>query len=251
MARRAGSLTPSGQWAAFVVGTLASVAGWRWAGLLIGYFISSSALTRLGRDVKAARTVSALPESDGRTATQVWANGGVFAILLVLGTIGGPPVLRLMGIGALAAAAADTWATEIGLLWGGAPRSILGFGRLEPGLSGGITVAGSLASALAAAVVALAGAALLAPPAPGLERTVLALFVGGLAGSIADSVLGAALQSKRWCEQCRTWTERRVHTCQYRTQHARGVRWMTNDAVNLLATLIGALAALVAAMPTS
>ena len=63
----------------------------------------------------------------------------------------------------------------------------------------------------------------------------------------ADSLLGATLQSKRWCEQCKRWTERRVHTCQYRTRHARGVRWMTNDTVNLLATACGALAAVLAA----
>ena len=70
------------------------------------------------------------------------------------------------------------------------------------------------------------------------------LASAGLAGSVGDSLLRAGLQSKRWCEPCRTWTERRVHTCKYRTQHARGLRWMTNDTVNFLATAIGALVAL-------
>ena len=95
----------------------------------------------------------------------------------------------------------------------------------------------------------MGGAAGLLLAAPGGVAADAAFAVGlaGLVGSAADSLLGATLQSKRWCEQCKRWTERRVHTCQYRTRHARGVRWMTNDTVNLLATACGALAAVLAA----
>ena len=70
-----------------------------------------------------------------------------------------------------------------------------------------------------------------------------AVLVGGLAGSLADSVLGASLQSRRWCDQCNKWTERRVHTCGFRSRHTKGIRWMTNDVVNLLAALVGGLVA--------
>lgn len=243
-AHRAGSLTPLGQWAAFLLGTLAAVAGWPWAALLIAYFAASSALTRMGREAKAARTVSVLPDASERNAMQVFANGGVYVVLVVAGTLLHAPVLHLMGVGALAASAADTWATEIGTLWGGAPRSILTFAELEAGVSGGITPIGTLASAVAAGLVALAGGLLLGQDAGPWGPETRALLVAGLAGSLGDSLLGATIQSKRWCEQCRTWTERRVHTCQYRTQHRRGIRWVTNDAVNLLATVVGALTAL-------
>lgn len=227
-----------------MLGTLAAVAGWPWAALLIVYFVASSALTRFRREVKAARTVSVLSEAGERNAIQVLANGGVYAVLVLLGTLLDAPMLHLMGVGALAAAAADTWATEIGILWGGAPRSIVTFARLEAGVSGGITPIGTFASAVAAGLVALAGGLLLGGDAGAWGPASRALLVAGLAGSLGDSVLGATLQSKRWCEQCRTWTERRVHTCQYRTQHRRGVRWVTNDTVNLLATVVGALTAL-------
>lgn len=243
-ARRAGSLTPGGQWAAFFVGTVAAMAGWPWAALLIAYFVTSTALTRYGREAKAARTVSVLPEAGARNATQVWANGGLYAVLLLLGAMLEAPVLQLMGLGALAAAAADTWATEIGTLWGGAPRSILTLAEVEPGASGGVTPVGTLASVVAAGLIALAGGLLMGndPSVWGADTRVI--LAAGITGSLADSLLGASIQSKRWCEQCRTWTERRVHTCQYRTQHARGLRWVTNDTVNLLATIVGALTAL-------
>lgn len=230
-----------------MVGTLAAVAGWGWALLLIGYFLVSTALTRLGAAKKAARTHSVLPDAQARDAAQVGANGGAFALLAVLGTIGQHPLLHVAAVGALSAAAADTWATEAGTLWGGTPRSLLTFEHVEPGMSGGVTLTGTAASAVAAALVALAGLALTTPASPLAAvrgaGSLGAWMAAGVLGSIADSVLGATVQSKRWCEQCRTWTERRVHTCQYRTQHARGLRWMTNDVVNLLATVVGALAA--------
>lgn len=243
LARRAGSLTSSGQWAAFVTGTLVAAAGLRWAALLIAFFVASSALTRLGQPVKAARTASVLPAASARNALQVAANGGLFALLMILGTALGSAPLLLAGLGALAAAAADTWATEVGTLWGGTPRSILSFTPMEPGSSGGITALGTVASVVASLLVALAGAWLLSGTAA-WGRDAAATVAAGIAGSVGDSLLGATLQSKRWCEQCRTWTERRVHTCQYRTQHTRGVRWMTNDTVNFLATVVGALTAL-------
>ena len=246
--RQAGSLSPSGHWAAFVLGTVVVSAGWEWGALLIAYFLSASMLTQLGQARKAARTESMLPVQSARNAWQVNANGSVFATLMLLGEFTGDPWLLVAGLGALAAAAADTWATEIGTLWGGAPRSIL-TGRIVPaGASGGVTLVGSAASVVAATLMALAAYGLFAlrardsaSPALAMPLAVLlAVLLGGIGGSLGDSVLGATLQSKRWCAQCRTWTERKVHTCQYRTRHASGLRWMTNDTVNLLATVLGA-----------
>ena len=256
LARRAGALTAGGRWAAFATGTLVAAAGWRWALLLIAYFVLSSLLTRLGAAAKSRLTAPVLPDQRERNALQVLANGGLFTLAMLFGELLGERRLLIAGLGALAAAAADTWATEIGLLWGGTPRSILSGRGLPAGVSGGITIAGTAASIVAAALVGFTGAWLMgagdrsiAIPRLGADDRSLAipLLVAGIAGSLADSVLGASLQSKRWCEHCRMWTERRVHTCQYRTQHARGLRWMTNDAVNFLATVIGALVALAAA----
>lgn len=224
------------------MGTLVTAAGWRWAAVLIAYFVASSLLTRLGAAEKVARARSVLPEHPERSALQVVANGGLFTVAVFVGELAGEPLWLLAGLGALAAAAADTWATEIGLLRGGIPRSILSGRALPPGASGGVTLTGTAASVIAAALVATVGTLFL-----GSHVFLTSLVIAGVGGALVDSILGATLQSKRWCEQCRTWTERRVHTCQYRTRHARGVRWMTNDTVNFLATVAGAGLALVAA----
>lgn len=74
----------------------------------------------------------------------------------------------------------------------------------------------------------------------------VAVSIGGLGGGLADSVLGQLLQATRRCEACGRVTERAVHDCGTPTLHARGLRWMTNDTVNLLATVTGALGALAA-----
>jgi uncharacterized membrane protein len=76
-----------------------------------------------------------------------------------------------------------------------------------------------------------------------LTGTVGVVAIGGAAGAMADSLLGATLQERRWCDACALATERRVHDCGTRTRLAGGLAWMDNDAVNLLATLTGAVVA--------
>lgn len=248
LAARRGQLTASGTGAAVVVGTLAVAAGWAWGLLLIGYFVASSALTSLGRRRKAERTTDTLPPSHQRTARQVIANGGLFAACALVGTMSHSPMLHLAAAGALAAAAADTWATEVGTLWGGAPRSVLTWRTVSPGLSGGVTPAGLAASAVAGLAVAATTPWIL--PWPDLRGVVPVVALAGLSGSVADSLLGAAVQARHRCDRCGRLTERPDH-CGIPTRHAAGWRWMTNDAVNLLATAVGALvaAALAPTMP--
>jgi uncharacterized protein (TIGR00297 family) len=170
-----------------------------------------------------------------RDAVQVLANGGVFG-LAALGSLVAPsPAWAAAGAGALAAAASDTWATELGTLVGGAPRSLRGWRPVPVGTSGAVTAAGTLAS-VAGALCLGAAAGLLGWP----RRVAVAAAVGGLAGSAVDSMLGAALQARRRCAVCGEMTERAIHSCGGATVAAGGVAWLDNDRVNLVSTLVGA-----------
>jgi uncharacterized protein (TIGR00297 family) len=260
LAARAGSLSRSGIAGATVVGGIAAAAGWEWAALLVLWFTASSGLTRLGHRTKSARTASALAPSSARSATQVFANGAVFAVCAFSATLTGSALSAVAALGSLAAAAADTWATEIGLLWGGAPRRIIGGERIEPGMSGGVTVAGLLGSVAGALAVATAATLLIASARSAFGTSfdglrvspfLLIITTAGVLGGLADSMLGALVQARHWCASCERWTERTVHDCGAPTEHRRGWRWMTNDSVNFITTLVGAGAAvaLLAAQP--
>jgi uncharacterized protein (TIGR00297 family) len=238
VARQTRSLSAGGAIAATVLGTIAAAAGWMWAVLLIVYFVSSTALSHLGGGEKERRTSSVVDKGGERDAAQVAANGGPFAIGALLSLLHPDTRWLALGVGSLAASAADTWATEIGTLCGGQPRSILTFEPLAPGLSGGITAIGTLASVVGAMFVVLAADAL------GLTRTTaIGPALGGVVGSLVDSLLGAVAQERRWCVACGSATERATHDCGCVTRRQRGLGWMTNDVVNFISGAAGGLLA--------
>ena len=174
----------------------------------------------------------------GRSARQVLANGMVAALgsaCLALGFDAGWPLI----CGGLAAAQADTWATEVGLEAPYPPRLVTTFAQVPPGTSGAITLRGTMAGALgAAAMTALAVALGVDPPAA------LSGGLGGGIGFIADSYLGATLQASYYCRVCDTRTESSTHSCGRSARLESGLSWLDNDAVNVASTSIGGFAAL-------
>jgi len=237
--RLARSLSTGGAIAAILVGTAATTAGWDWAAVLILFFVTSSALSRFRPNARAGTISRIVEKGDERDAWQVLANGGVFAAAALLAWRG-PDIgwsWPLTGFGALAAATSDTWATEIGTLAGRPPRSIVSLKALPAGTSGGITVPGIVASIAGASVIALAAYAL------GVVNGIAAVLVGGVAGSLADSLFGATLQERRWCDGCSESTERRIHSCGRTTRVVGGVPGARNDLVNVVCTLVGGIVA--------
>ena len=243
IAWRARALRPSGAVAAVGIGTAAMWAGWDWGILVVLYFVSSSALSRFRSRDKDARTAGRVEKTGARDAKQVLANGGLFAAA-ALAYAAEPSLLwQLTAIGALAASAADTWATELGVLSPSRPRSILTMRVVEPGVSGGVTGYGFAGAVAAASFIATIARALGWPSA-----SLIAALLGGLAGSTLDSVLGAAVQSRRRCPVCNVGTEQRIHRCGSPTEHTGGIAALDNDGVNLLATAGGAAVGLAVAM---
>lgn len=235
---RAGSLTSGGALTAVLVGSAAVIGGWTLGLAVIAFFITSSALTAWRRAEKERRTGGVLAKTGPRDAAQVAANGIVLAIAALGSALFPAPPWAAAAWGALAAATADTWATEVGILARGVPRSIVSWAPVVPGTSGGISALGTLAAVGGAAFIslmALAGDWNRAVPA--------AAFAGGIAGAFADSLLGATVQERRRCLRCDALTERRRHACGGDTRVVGGMRWLGNDGVNALATAAGAAVA--------
>lgn len=236
---RSRALTRDGGVAAVVVGSVCVAAGWSWAALLVVFFVTSSALSRVRVEARERLTGSVVAKGGARDSLQVLANGGIFALAalmsLLLPWYGWLP----LGAGAIAASTADTWSSEIGTLSSTEPRLITTWKRVHAGTSGGVTPLGLAAALAGALLVAVAVLAVRWPPG-----AAIAALAGGVAGSLVDSLAGALLQARRHCPRCDAATERSVHGCGTPTHITGGLFWLDNDGVNLLGGAAGALVAL-------
>jgi uncharacterized protein (TIGR00297 family) len=240
-AYRLRSLGRSGAWGALLVGTIIfGLGGWRWAVLLLAFFISSSALTRTFATRKAALNEK-FDKGGRRDLGQVLANGGIASIFAGLHFFFPQVSWTWVAFAAsLAAVNADTWATELGVLNPSMPRLITSWKPVERGTSGGISVYGTLAAAGGAALIAvLAGLV----RASGNFWIVTGIAIlGGLLGSLFDSFLGATVQAIYRCPLCDKETEKHpLHTCGTETIQIRGWKCLNNDMVNLGCAVMGAV----------
>lgn len=234
------SLSVSGAVAAALLGTLMYALGdIRWYGLLLAFFISSSLLSH--RKKEAKKDVEDLFAKTGtRDWLQVVANGGL-GLVAVAGAffLGGAYGWYMFYIGVIAAVTSDTWATEIGVLSRGKPRHVLTGRRVEPGTSGGVSSLGLLASLAGGLFIgSLATLLVWLIQKEWIFSYIAAGACGGMAGSLADSAIGAVWQRMYYCEVCGKETERTEH-CSQPTRVIKGYAWCTNDMVNILSSLVG------------
>jgi len=195
--------------------------GWRTAlWPLIALLLLTLAATRFGRTRKEKLGVA--EGRHGRSASQVAANLGVAALAAIVlrlsSTFIGPHIfsldsMRLALAAALAEAAADTLSSEFGEVLGGEPRLITNLSTVPAGTDGAVSLAGTIAGLIGAAVVTAAAAfAFRFTP-----QQASVVILAAIAGIFIDSLLGAVFERREW---------------------------INNDAVNFLSTLSAALFAL-------
>lgn len=228
------ALSGSGAVAATMVGAVTFGLGGLEAALaLVAFFFSGSWLSRRARvrgELEAAK-------GHRRDAVQVLANGGCAALAAGATALGADSAYGGV-VGAVAAAAADTWASEIGVRSKTPPRSVLTGRIVAPGTSGGVTPLGWLA-ATGGAMVVTASYLIGGRGRHGWGRPLLAGLGGGLLGTFADSLAGATVQASYRCVACGAPSETPRHTCGGSATLVRGSRWVTNDTVNLIGTSVG------------
>ncbi len=159
---------------------------------LAALFLMTWVSTRLGYRRKLALGLA--ERREGRNAWQVLANLGVAALGAVVYSATGNRVCLLATVAALAEAATDTVASEIGQYSRANARMITTWQPVPAGTDGGITIPGSVAGLTAGLVIAgLACFGGMIRPA----RFWIAV-AAGFAGMLFDSVLGATLQRRGW-----------------------------------------------------
>lgn len=219
--------------------SLVGLGGMEWILPGLVFFGLSSALTRLSRSERT--------ESVRRTQRQVLANGGVAWMALSVSAVGpvGLPSIQLWGyaafVGALAAAAADTWATEVGAWAPSRPWSLREGRRVPIGTSGAVSVVGTGAAILGA--MSVGAAALLSGGvlSGALGHDALIFGGAGVLGMMSDSVAGAFVQAQYSASGAEGHAE---EPSSPDADPVRGSAAVGNNAVNLVGTTVGALAAL-------
>lgn len=256
LAYRRGSLSRSGILGAVIVGTaIFGFGGWWWGLVLITFFVTSSLLSHYQEARKERIAAEKFDKTGKRDIWQALANAGAGA-LIAAATLFVPhdatyALLVAAFVGAMATVNADTWATEIGVLAPRSPRLITTFKPVEPGTSGGVTVQGTLASLAGAALIGLAailfmfGEAMLTHKALPIDAIFLLFPValGGLAGSLFDSLLGATVQAIYYSPYRQKETEKVIDPNGQPNEFKRGWRWLNNDWVNFLSSVVGAVVA--------
>ncbi|HEY8397649.1 MAG TPA: DUF92 domain-containing protein [Flavihumibacter sp.] len=219
---------PAAMSGAFIASLLWLGTGWTGIGLLAIFFGLGAGATRWARGVrKRSGAAEGHPDTlvpalhnhrhtqkADRRASQVWANGGL-AALMALAAIFMPEKAEfflLLAAAALTSAATDTLSSELGTLYGKRFFNILSFKPDTRGADGAVSLEGTVFGLIGSMIMGgffgamtgnLTGAGM--------------LVIAGTAGNLADSLIGA-----RW--------------------QRRG--WLNNDQVNALNTLTALLSAI-------
>jgi uncharacterized protein (TIGR00297 family) len=243
-----GSLSFSGAVGATIIGTLIfAVGGFAWAILLIAFFITSSALSHYQARAKEP-LAEKFQKGHRRDLGQVLANGGWGALLALAYGFAPQPILFVAFVGAMATVNADTWATELGVLSKIAPRLITNGRVVAVGTSGGVTPLGTFVAFCGALLIGIL--AFLAQVIFDYHLSFVICHclipLAGLLGSLFDSLLGATVQAIYYCDFDQKETEAAFHRCGRATRLIRGWRWLDNDWVNFLSSIVGSLIAVAA-----
>lgn len=226
-------LTPAGLAHAWFLGVLVwGCLGWQGYTVVMFYFLVGSAVTKVGIAQKEAEGI-AEKRSGARGPENVWGSaliaalcavGVLIAVLAVPTAPFTPLVIALFMLGYVASFStklADTCASEIGKAYGQRTFLITTLKPVPRGTEGAISLEGTLAGIVAAIAIAGIGWAVGMIPLIGILICIIAAFIA----TNLESVIGATLQNK--------------------------FEWLTNELVNIVNTLIGAVVAAAIALMLS
>lgn len=234
-------LTLSGSVSSWALGVVVySAFGFKGLSLLLLFFLSSSLLSKWGKGrKKLLRTI--VKESHGRNAGQVFANGGA-AFVAGAGYLLFPhPFWLLLLIGSLAEAAADTWASEVGVLSKGEPYHLLRRKRVARGISGAVSPLGLAAAAAGSLLISAVGSLFFFKDDQVFLIFFIA-FIAGFLGNVLDTIIGGTVQVSYRCKVCGTEVEEAFH-CGEQCELVKGWPVVTNNIVNFASSAFAGLVA--------
>lgn len=214
-------LTISGATAALWMALLLFVCGGVKVFIAPGIFLlSGSLLSKLNTNDK---------EKNGRNALQVFCNGIVGIICLILFNFSHQQLYLIAALVSFCISMSDSVSSELGTYFKGSTIDILSFKKSPVGISGGISLQGTLAG--------LGGAFLLTAAAFLTYQFSLIIFwqisICGFTGMLTDSILGSFLQVKYTHPNGVLIEDKEAGAVKI-----RGYSWCNNNMVNLLSNII-------------
>ncbi|MFB2923787.1 MULTISPECIES: TIGR00297 family protein [Aerosakkonema] len=216
-------LTPAGYLHAWVLGVLIwGTLGWQGYLTVMFYFLVGSAVTRIGMAQKEAEGI-AEKRSGARGPENVWGSAFTAALCALATLLPLPPsptlyLLRLGYVASFSTKLSDTCASEVGKAYGKRTFLITTLQPVARGTEGAVSLEGTLAGVAGSIAIALVGWGIGSIDLPGVALCVVAAFIA----TNLESLLGATVQGK--------------------------VSWLTNEVVNAINTLLGAIAAIILAL---
>ncbi|BAB05137.1 TIGR00297 family protein [Halalkalibacterium halodurans] len=238
-------LTLSGAISAFVVGALISFGlGFKGLLLLAIFFFTSGFWSRFYQERKENEITAKGSTRDG---WQVLANGGFAAICALLFSILQDPIYICGFVASLAAANADTWASEVGPLAKRRPIHIIKWKPVDAGTSGAVSAIGTAAAFAGSFIIVVVSIFFWWSSSFASHHLLFSLTLAGFLGNLFDTLVGATGQVLYQCPRCGLETERKIH-CNGPTEKKYGLRFLNNDTVNAICTGTGALFGIVAGL---
>ncbi len=164
----------------------------RWFIILFAFLMLGSGFTRYKYAYKLSIGV-AQSKGGARGASNVFGNGFTALVFAVAYGLYHHEIFLYAFLGAISTATGDTLASEIGATSRRLPVLITSLKPVPHGTSGGITPLGEVACAAGAAAIGSLAIAL--SMGSGFELFTFT-FIGGIAGTNVDSLLGATLEKK-------------------------------------------------------
>ena len=164
--------------------------------------------------------------SEKRSAQQVFSNGLFGVVLYMLYGLTGQFHWLLLAWGSFAISVCDTISSEVGVAVGGRTYNVVTLRSMQPGLSGGISLAGT-AGGLAALLLLVLFLGVILPVSP---IQLLWVLSTGLIGMLVDSILGSKWQAL-W-RQGEALSE--VSSNSPQEVLVKGLPWLDNHWVNFL-----------------
>ncbi len=211
--------------------------------LLLEFLLLSVAVDKLKKYLKKTKDEIS-KRGEHRDEIQVLSNGIIPALMALLYWASGNYAFIVGYNVALAEAFSDTCASGIG---GISQKAFDPFKmkKVPSGLSGGMSIPGTLASVIAPFIFLLVSVAFGI-----IDFKVWALCAAfAAAGAIFDSFIGSVFQCKFRCNVCGIITEKNIH-CETDTKLVSGFRCVTNDVVNLVSALISSILSIIVYIST-